>query len=116
MGFFGFGKKKNFIDLTENFKRQQGEIAEIPSTSETTSTTGNSFGFLGSLAGANSDSEPESQPEGYVDVSAGTEDKRKRLVKRILNMTEKLEDLTNQIYHLQQRIDVLERKAGVGGL
>ena len=32
MGFFGFGKKKEFIDLTENFRKQQGEIAVVLGT------------------------------------------------------------------------------------
>ena len=29
-------------------------------------------------------------------------------------MTDKMEDLSNQIYHLQQRIEVLERKGNRG--
>jgi hypothetical protein len=32
-----------------------------------------------------------------------------------MDITEKMEDLGNQIYHLQQRLEVIERKVGVGG-
>jgi len=33
-----------------------------------------------------------------------------------VDMTEKLEELSNSIYHLQQRIEVLEKKANVNRL
>jgi|TARA_Y100000310_G_scaffold285281_1_gene308652 predicted nucleic acid-binding Zn-ribbon protein len=41
------------------------------------------------------------------------EEKRKKLAKRLVDITEKLEDLSNQIYHLGQRIEVLEKKSSV---
>lgn len=40
------------------------------------------------------------------------EERRKRLAKRLVDMIEKIEDLSNQIYHLQQRMEVVERKLG----
>ena len=46
--------------------------------------------------------------------SLSIEEKKKRLAKRIVFLTEKVDDLSNQIYHLQQRVDVLEKKSGVG--
>jgi prefoldin subunit 5 len=49
------------------------------------------------------------------EISANIEDRRAKLIKRLTNMTDKLEELSNQIYKLQQRIEVLERKANIRG-
>ena len=38
---------------------------------------------------------------------------RKTIAKRLSEMTQKLEDISNQLYHLQQRVELLERKSGV---
>jgi hypothetical protein len=123
MGFFGFGKKKDVLDLTERYKRQQEKISEMEGDSSSSVSTDSGasssggFGIFGAMASANSSTSSGSDSTssgGYVDVagSSGVEDKRKKLVKRIMAMTEKLEDLGNQIYHLQQRIEVLEKKSG----
>lgn len=95
-----FKKKKDFIDLTEHYKKQE-EVAQI--------STPQQDNFLGSLASAST----EIQQGEYIDVSGGLEEKRKRLAKRLMEMTTKMEELSNQIYHLQQRIEVLERKMDV---
>lgn len=119
MGFFGIGRKKDVIDLTERYKKQQEKIAEIDGESSSSSSsfsepaTSGGFGIFGSMATANSSSSSSSDSGDYMDVSSSSvEDKRKKLAKRIMAMTEKLEDLNNQIYHLQQRIEVLEKKSG----
>jgi len=41
------------------------------------------------------------------------EERRKKLAKRIADITDKLDGLGNQIYLLQQRIEVLERKLNI---
>ena len=41
------------------------------------------------------------------------EERKKKLAKRLMDITNKMESLSNQIYHLEQRIELLERKAGV---
>ena len=41
------------------------------------------------------------------------EEKKKKLAKRIVDLTDDVENLSNQIYHLQQRIEVLERKLNI---
>lgn len=61
---------------------------------QTTSSTQSSYSAL--------DSEDSMTPE----------ERRKKLAKRMIDMTEKIEDLSNQIYHLQNRIEVLEKKTG----
>jgi len=43
------------------------------------------------------------------------EEKRKRLANRLVQMTTQIEDLSNQMYQMQQRLEMIERKLGVGG-
>lgn len=87
MGFFGKGK---ILDLTEKEDEMPGEYAENPAGAAE----------LSKALGENSE-------------QLSSEEKKKRFVKRIVFLTEKIDELSNQIYHLQQRIEVLEKKAGV---
>jgi len=50
--------------------------------------------------------------DGEEALDAG--EKRRRLAKRLKDMTDRLEEQSNQIYLLQQRIDLLERKIKIG--
>ncbi len=102
-----FRRRKKILDLTEKYKREQEKAAELQSNSETDSSE--SFGFLGDMASASRTSSDDT-----VDISSTIETRKRQLSKRLLQLTEKIEDLSNQIYHLQQRIEVLERKANVG--
>ena len=113
MGFFGFGKKDEVIDLGERYRKiqekksQRQDNLETKEPGETPVQSG--LSFLGGLASGAQSSETESN---YVDISGG-EDRKTKLAKRLTDMTEKLENISNQIYHLQQRIELLERKSGV---
>ena len=105
-------KNRGVLDLTEKYRRDQEKAAEMQSDSETSSTgTSSGFGFLGDMASASS----SSTTDETVDVASQVETRRREISKKFLQLTEKIEDLSNQIYHLQQRIEVLERKSGVGG-
>ncbi len=107
-------RDKGILDLTEKYKRDQEKAAEMKAeieNSNSNSSTSSAFGFLGSMASASSSS---SSSDETIDSESSAEVRRKQLSKKLLNMTEKIEDLSNQIYHIQQRIEVLERKAGVG--
>jgi hypothetical protein len=104
MGLFKFGKKgKDVVDLGERFRKQKEEQM-TSSKSASDDPLQDPIAFFDS----SSDSS-ESSPE-VVDLSNSPNEKRKRLAKRILEITNKLEDLSNQIYHLQQRIEILEKK------
>ncbi|MCK5149468.1 hypothetical protein KAJ87_00900 [Candidatus Pacearchaeota archaeon] len=106
MGLFGFGKKDRVLDLTDRYRRQQEKATEIQQDAqEETAVT--PFAFFGNT------NTPSSESKEVVDLSTG-EDRKKKLAKRLMDMTTKMEDLSNQVYHLQQRIEVLERKSGVG--
>jgi len=105
MKFFKFGKKGKVLDLTERYKKQQAKAQVKDSVSVSQSQevpSQNALGFLGNFAQVGS-AQSNSQED------SGDERKRK-LAKRFMEMTNKMEDLSNQIYHLQQRVEVLEKK------
>ena len=114
MAFFK-RKDKGVLDLTERYRKDREKAAEMradaKASEESTTDSSNAFGFLGNMAAASGSS---STSDETVDLSSSVEARRKQLSKRLLDMTEKIEDISNQIYHLQQRIEVLERKSGVG--
>jgi len=134
MGFFGLGKKREVVDLGERYRRQQERTERIKedamensSTAGLTSSSNTGFDFLGSMAGVGSSSDysnslnsssgsfSNSDSNSYLDLNSNEGgDKKRKLAKRLIDMTDKIEDLSNQIYHLQQRIEVLEKKSGVG--
>jgi len=119
MGLFDFRKKGKVIDLTERYRKQQERTENIRKDMQQKSsdpqTQESSGGMFSIFEGATPSIESESTLESSKSPSTDLEEKRRRLSKRLLDMTSKIEELSNQIYHLQQRIEVLERKAGVGG-
>ena len=69
------------------------------------------LGFFGAIANTVSD---QDQVESTPIVPGDADEKRRKLSKKLMDITNKMEELSNQIYHLQQRIEVLEKKGGVG--
>ncbi len=114
MGFLGFGKKDRILDLGERYRKQQerlsqkkedtNTISDLNKEENSQSPSQGAFNFLGNLASSNS--------EQSVDLNNSEDDKKKKFAKRLIDMTDKLEDLSNQIYHLQQRVELLEKKTG----
>ena len=107
-----FKRRGRVLDLTKRYEKQQEQAEEMKQEMQEESSDSGGLGFFGAI-GQTVSSQP-SEDEGYVDVSVGAEEKKRKLAKRLMEMTNKIEDLSNQIYHLQQRIEVLERKGGVG--
>jgi hypothetical protein len=112
MGLFDFGKKSRVLDLSERYRKQQKEserIANSIDASEKTEekTSAPFFPFF--------DSSPKSVPEEKTETAdfESAEERKKKLAKRLMDITEKLEDLSNQIYHLTQRLEVMEKKLKV---
>ncbi len=118
-----FGKKEKTVDLTNRYTRQvekmeniRGLVNKATNTNKTspqkiqTQTqpvqTQNSFGFLRDMA--------SSAPVTYPESEDSADDKRRKLAKRLADLTERLEDLSTQIYHLSQRVELLERKNKMG--
>lgn len=124
MGIFR-RKKRDVLDLNERYKKQQEKLVQMKSSeSECSSNSGygteSGMGFFANMANA---SKQNSNENDYADLTnsssmnssngdgfSGFEDKRKKLAKRLMDMTDKLEELSNQIYHLTQRIEVLEKR------
>ena len=103
-----FKKKGEVLDLTERYKKQQERLAEIKKKEEEPSSApSGAIGIFGMPSPT-----PSTSP-GYVDVSAEDE-RKKKLAKRLMDITDRLEEISNQIYHLQQRIELLEKKNSVG--
>ena len=119
---FGFKRRDRVIDLSEHYRKQKEQIdamkEEAKETSlvaeHTTKTSGGSGGVLGFFGSMSNSSVKETPSTESVDLSSVNPDERKRkLAKRLADMTEKIEDLSNQIYHLQQRFEVVEKKLNI---
>ena len=105
MGFFSWGKK-DVVDLTGDYKRTP---SKKDSGDSTVRGEGDAMRLLGGLANAGSSDEDDSEySEGGS--SESIEEKRRKLAKRLIDMTNRIDDLSNQVYHLQQRLEVLEKK------
>ena len=68
------------------------------------------FGIFGGVdvsSTVNNSSLDSSESYGSSDDA---EERKRKLSKRILDMTNRLEEISNQLYHLQQRVEVIERK------
>ncbi|OIO43160.1 hypothetical protein COU56_04510 [Candidatus Pacearchaeota archaeon CG10_big_fil_rev_8_21_14_0_10_31_9] len=119
MGFLGFGKKRT-LDFTNakalpklvrreyqmsgDFADLRDERKEIKPSKQISSASKSPFDFLtGSSGSYQSTSSTSSNPIG--EVSEISELKTKLRV-----MTGKVEDQSNEIYRLMQRIELLERK------
>jgi hypothetical protein len=110
MGIFG-GKKEKIVDLSENYHAvrkfaQRNAQKTSPKQDDTVD-----MGFLGNIGGSNSttdnfswDNEPAPQAQEEFP------ERKQKLAKRLLDMTNKIEEQSNQIYHLTQRIELLEKK------
>jgi len=125
-GYYEKNKEK-FDNLPEN--KPKPEYKEIPlspsgtispeaKADQSSETGGSSGGFFGGFFGGGSSTGSSSSPAettqslGMSD-SVNPEERRRKLAKRLSDMTTKIEDLSNQIYHLQQRLEVVERKLDV---
>ena len=106
MGLFSFKRKRDVIDLGEIYKKRKEKAEQIASESKDSSQN-NAGGF------AFFDAQKTPEKEETIDLSDTGHERKRKLAKRLVEMTSKLEDLSNQIYHLQQRVEVLERKLNV---
>ena len=105
MGLFG-RKKQKIVDWSERYRIQEKRTAETASAKEASD-----LGFLGDMANSNSTDnvswDNDSNSETTVEEH---QNKKTKLAKRFFDMTNKIEDLSNQVYHLKQRIELLEKK------
>ncbi len=126
-----FKKKDKVLDLTGYYKKRKEEIfpdsqtnakvIDLTSNSNSQNASANSAeskssgGFFGNFFGfGGADESEENAPQTASESSSpDLEERRQKLVKRLTYMTDKLEELSNQIYRLQQRVELLEKKANL---
>jgi len=119
-----FKKRDRVVDLGVHYRKQQEKAAEMKAESEEASGTsspsqeissGGMFGFFGGSTPSTSSTERDTidltAPQTNPTLDAN--ERKKKLAKRLMDITTKLEDLGNQIYHLQQRVELLEKKGRV---
>lgn len=110
MSFFSIKKKKGVLDLTRYREKPESKQVNTSASSTSSSSSENAFSFfdLGAANSKTSDAEIENE-SGYE----SPHERKRKLAKRLMTITDKLEELSNQIYHLQQRVELLERKLEV---
>lgn len=119
-----FNRKKKVLDLSEHYRKQQEKIDSIraeqgsfssQSSSESSSSSEAApFPFFANDSSTSSSTENSCPALGSSNsYSNDSDEKRRKLLKRLADMTEKIENLSNQIYHLEQRLEVVEKKSNV---
>ena len=113
-----FRRRGKIVDLTEYSRRQKDKIDSMKqeikeAKKEESADSGGVFGFFSNIGSSNSNSNTSSNISTSSDLDGSSEDKKKKLAKRLVDMTSKIEDLSNQMYHLQQRLEVIERKLSI---
>ena len=109
-----FSNKKDVIDLSAQMRRRQEQInsmkADKAAAAKTSSENpGGMFGFFDS----SSVQTPQNNTSEYIDNDSTIEQRRRKLAKRLQDMTSRMEDISNKLYHLQQRVELIERKLDI---
>lgn len=84
----------------ENSSDSFSPVPFFGDTSNLQGSEGDTFSALSSIASNSSNSE---------DIK----DKKKKLGKRLKDITDRLEEISNSVYHLQQRVELIEKKMDV---
>ena len=106
-----FKKRDKVVDLRGNYKIP--ERSPRVSEKKSSSSDMDAFGFGNSKSeSSNSDYVTWNSDKGGFNEnnSEDSGEKKTKLAKRLLDITDKLEDLSNQIYHLKQRLEIIEKK------
>ncbi len=107
-----FNKGDDVLDLSERYKKQQERLKELKKEAQVSSSSDNApvsgFGIFGMSSSTTTTTSSDSD-SGYSNGSDADE-KRRKLAKRLMDITDKIEDISNQIYHIQQRLEVIEKK------
>jgi hypothetical protein len=107
MGLFG-KKKEKVVDWSGGYHASVKRQARASSSRQNDDNS--SMGVLGDLANSGTSNSDVSWDNDSPAQSVDYSEKRQKLTRRLLDMTDKIEDLSNQIYHLKQRIELLEKK------
>lgn len=116
---YHYDRKKLKVDIKDNFSKP--EQTSSVSENSTGGFFGNFFGSSGISSTSTTVGEIGNTYKGNFDPETGkpldpldAEEKRRRLASRLKNMTDRIEDLSTQLYQLQQRMEVVEKKLNSG--
>jgi len=115
MGLFGFGKKDRVIDWSEKYNKEQERLSQEKAAREREASKPKTF-FASLVENAkkqNEQMEQEKKTEENMNSNENVEEKKQKLAKRLAEIETRLENISNQIYHLTQRVELLEKKAGI---
>lgn len=113
-----FRKKDKVIDLAERYKSQHmtkpiPRPQPVASKSPMSLVREGAFSIFGDANPTSTVTSTGSTASDNLEFGSDAEERRKKLAKRLVDMTSRIEDISNQIYHLQQRLDVIERKMNI---
>ncbi len=109
-----FGKREKVIDWSEGYRQASSMKRSSAREVKPREEDNDAIGFLGNIANSSSELSTNSDISWDNEAPSQTvgdyQNKKQKLAKRLLEMTDKIEDLSNQIYHLKQRMEVIEKK------
>jgi len=119
--------KSSFSSSTNGFDSDYSRSVQNPvSSSPPQNSSTEMFGIFGGADASTSMTvNPTNLNSNYSDFSNSTvsnnslgevDDKIKKFSRSILDMTNSIEEISNKIYILQQRLEILERSADAGGI
>jgi hypothetical protein len=129
-----FKRKEKVIDLSERMRKQHERIQQLkedmkaakssasesigtysspaPSASGNTEpSNGSFFNFFGNNSDSSSSSNSYANSSSYS--SENEDDKRKKLAKRLGDMTARIEEISTKLYKIEQRLELIEHKMGI---
>ncbi len=116
----GYADLRNTRNTLNSFSNidEQGTVSSNNINSSKESQSSSALGFLSNLASSgNSTSSTTDATDTMSETislqqtnSLSIQERRNRLKKRLINMTDKIEENANILYKLEQRIDALERR------
>ena len=121
MRFFGGKKKSRVLDFTEYKSKSNKVNKTVMPVEPTKDATSEGLNFFNNIA--SNLNESQNTNGNYRNFNQTTnsseeadfDDRKRKLAKRLMDIKDKLEELSNQIYKVQQRIELIERKVGVSG-
>ena len=116
-----FRRRAKVVDWTERLTRQKESTDRLRQSMKENaeaeqapkeSSGGSFFNFFGNTTPSVSTSTESSS--SYSNAEDSSDDRKRKLAKRLSDITIKLEDLSNSIYKIEQRLELIERKMNLG--
>lgn len=131
-----FGKKDKVVDWSEKYKEELERAAMLKedrkslgaqvvqtnpasNPSEKTSISSDNpttilSNIMSRAAAKKSNPRPKEESEELIDVSPSLDEKKRMVLKKLTDLTTRLENISMKIYKIEQRLDLIERKMNLG--